>query len=95
MWTFIRRAGFGLFLLAMNPVSNTALLAQAQKTMTVPKCQNCTTQASKGLQGCMASGGGSANAQACQKTYQKKMTHCNKKWCAAKTTKVKVNTASQ
>jgi len=82
MWTLPRRLGLGLLLLI--PVS-----LPAQQTVTITKCQDCGTKASKSLQACMAGGG---NVPACQKTYQKRMTHCNKKWCNPKTTKVKVKT---
>jgi hypothetical protein len=93
MVNLISRFGLGLLLFVAIPAST--LLAQAPKTVTVPKCQACGTKAAKTLQSCMAAGGNStSNAQACQKSYQKKMTHCTKKYCTPKTTKVKVNTAS-
>ena len=61
--------------------------AQGPKTVTVTKCQNCSTKAGKTLQTCMAAHGNPAD---CQAAYKKKMTHCNKKYCNAKTTKVKI-----
>lgn len=84
MPTFPRLA---LFLLA-------TLAASAQQTAVITKCQDCSTKAAKTLQACMVTGG-SANAGGCQKTFQKKMTQCNKKWCSPKTTKVKVNTGAR
>jgi hypothetical protein len=66
-------------------------LTAQQQTITVTKCQDCSNKASKTLQACMA-GSGAAGAQACQKSYQGKMNHCNKKWCNPKTKKIKVNT---
>ena len=72
----------------------TTLVASAQQTAVITKCQDCSTKASKTLQACMVASG-SANAGGCQKTFQKKMAHCNKKWCSPKTTRVKVNTGAR
>ena len=80
---------FGLLLLMTFAVS-----AQQTKTITVTKCQDCSTKASKGFQACMAGGGASAKSGVCQKTYQSHMTHCNKKWCSPKTTRVRVKTGA-
>jgi len=88
MLTFPRRLALGLLLLLITISAS----AQAPQTVTVTKCQDCGTKASKALQSCMAAGGGAVPG--CQKTYQKRMTHCNKKWCNPKTTKVKVKTGS-
>jgi len=90
MSILIRRFAFGLVLL-LTPVS--ILTAQQQQTITVTKCQDCSNKASKNLQACMATGGG-ANAAGCQKSYQRRMTHCNKKWCNQKTKKIKVTTGA-
>ncbi|HEY3738232.1 MAG TPA: hypothetical protein VGL53_00235 [Bryobacteraceae bacterium] len=85
MPTFICRLGFGLLLLL--PAST--LLAQTTTTV-IPKCQDCTTKASKSMQSCMAARKGAS----CQADFQKHMKHCNKKWCVAKTKKVKVKTST-
>ena len=85
MSTLPRCLGLGLLLM---------MTVTAQQQVTITKCQNCSTNASKALQSCMVSGGNAA-AAGCQKTYQKRMTHCNKKWCSPKMTKVKVNTGSR
>jgi hypothetical protein len=87
MSNLLSRFALGLLLCATVPVPS--LLAQGPKTVTVPKCQDCTTKASKILQGCQAGGN---NAQACQISFKKHMAHCNKKWCTPQTKKVKVNT---
>ena len=70
-----------------------AVSAQQTKTVTVTKCQDCSTKASKAFQACSANGG-AARAGACQKAYQSKMGNCNKKWCSPKTMKVKVKTGA-
>ena len=82
--TFPRWLGIGL--IAMM----TLTAASGQQTVTITKCQDCSNKASKTLQGCMAAGG--PNVPACQATYQKRMLHCNKKWCSPKTKKVVVKT---
>ena len=66
--------------------------SSAQQAVTITKCQNCSTNASKSLQACMATSG-NAGAAGCQKAFQKRMAHCNKKWCSPKMTKVKVKPA--
>ncbi len=74
----------------------TTIAVSAQQTAVITKCQDCSTKAAKTLQACMVAGGSSAaNGSACQKVYQRKMTHCNKKWCSPKTTKVRVNTGGR
>ena len=90
MWTLTRRFGLGLILL-MIPA--TTITAQPQQTVLVTKCQDCSNKAAKSFQSCQANGG-APNAQACQKKYQGRMNHCNKKWCNQKTKKVKVQTGS-
>ena len=84
MLTLPRRLGLVLALTITISAS-----AQAPQTVTITKCQDCTTKASKTLQACMASGG---NVPGCQTVFQKRMKHCNKKWCDPKTTKVRVRT---
>jgi hypothetical protein len=87
MSNLLSRFGLGLLLFSISSVP--AVLAQGPTTVTVPKCQDCTTKASKKLQSCTAGG---SNAQGCQASFKKHINHCNKKWCTAKTKKVKVNT---
>ena len=81
-----------LILPRLGLVLTLAITVSAQQTVTITKCQDCSTKAAKYLQSCMVAGG--ANSGGCQKTYQKKMMHCNQKWCTPKTTKVKVKTGS-
>jgi hypothetical protein len=79
---FTRRICLAASLLLALPAG----FAQAPKTVTITKCQDCSNKAGHFLQSCMAKG----DATACQATYKKKMAHCNKKYCNPKTTKVKI-----
>ena len=84
MLTFPRCLGLAFLFLMTFTASG-----QQPKSVTITKCQACSTKASQALQSCMASGGNAA-APGCQKTYQQRMKHCNNKWCSPKMTKVKV-----
>lgn len=84
--TFVLFAG-----LALTPIHALAQQQQQQaQKITITKCQACQNKAADSFKNCQASGGGAS----CTAPYQKKMAHCNKKWCSPKTTKVTVKRPS-
>ena len=68
-------------------LSAAASFAQQPQKVVITKCADCSTKAGNFMKTCRA---GKYSPVECQASYQKKMKHCAKSYCNAKTTTVKV-----